>query len=356
MRPGPSTAQMTAGLAVGARIDIIRAGRVLATGVPATKIKLEWSNTQRAVPAKVTYEAPDDWTPQSPYDPLAVFGQRSLVTALYEDRSGRRWEVPLGEYVHTDWKPGDGVVSVEAVDLMQLLEQNPAAWGSSPPADATTLTELRRLADYTLPVVLDDGVPNLPVPRATQWGTSRTEAVLKLAASQSLGLRCGADGALHAYPIRDASRPDIIYTAESGLLLDCPPVAAGRRPNRWYVTGSKQADGQGGREERWTATRTATAPPYDPASYGWVTSHREFSAASAQSAVEAAADTYMAKDMSSVISRSLTVAPDARVEVGDIVGAVTADGEHLAGRVTAYSLPLDDPTATMRIDIDVLDT
>ena len=57
-----------------------------------------------------------------------------------------------------------------------------------------------------------------------------------------------------------------------------------------------------------------------------------------------------------MISRSLTVAPDARVEVGDIVGAVTADGEHLAGRVTAYSLPLDDPTATMRIDIDVLDT
>ena len=78
--------------------------------------------------------------------------------------------------------------------------------------------------------------------------------------------------------------------------------------------------------------------------------------ATVQQAVEAAADTYMAKDMSSVISRSLTVAPDARVEVGDIVGAVTADGEHLAGRVTAYSLPLDDPTATMRIDIDVLDT
>lgn len=355
MRPGPSTAQLAAGMAVGARIDILRAGQVIATGVPATKIKLEWSNTQRSVPAKLTYQAAAEWTPKSPYDPLAMFGQRSMVTALYEDAAGRRWEIPMGEYVHTDWKAGDGEVTVEAVDLMQLLEQNPAAWGSSPPAGATTLTELRRLADYALPVVLDQGVPNLPVPRATQWGNSRTEAVLKLAASQSIGLRCGYDGALHAYPVRDATRPDAIYTAESGLLIDCPPVSSGRRPNRWYVTGTKQAEEQGGKEERWTATRTATAPPYDPESYGWVTSHKEFSAAASQDAVEKAADTYQAKDMASVVSRSLTVVPDARVEVGDIVGAVTADGERLAGRVTAYSLPLDDPSASMRIDIDVLE-
>lgn len=359
MRPGPATDDLAGGLAVGARIDVIRAGRVLATGVPATDVKLEWSSGSRSVPAQVTYKAPLTWTPQDPLDALNNYGQRSLVTALMEDRTGRRWEVALGHYLHTTWSVDSAGVQVTAVDLLQLLEQNPAAWPSSPPDAATTVTELRRLTDGALPVVLDDGVPDLPVPRATQWGTSRTEAVTKLAASQGLGLRCGPDGALHAYRIRTTTHPDALYTHAGGLLLDAPraPRSGGRRPNRWYVTGTKQGTKAGGQsqEERWTATRRSTAPPYEPEGYGWVTSHKEFSAADSQAAVEEAANTYMAQDIATAQARSLTVVPDPRIEVGDVVGAVTADGEHLAGRVTAYSLPVGDPDATMRIDIDLLE-
>lgn len=357
MRPGPTTDDLAAGMAIGARIDIIRGGRVLTAGVPATDVKLEWSASSRAVPAQVTYKAPLSWTPVAPLDALNNYGQRSLVTTLMEDRTGRRWEIPLGHYLHTTWSVDSAGVQVTATDLLQLLEDNPAPWPSSPPAGATTDTELRRLAEDALPIVLDDGVPNLPVPRTTQWGTSRTEAVAKLAASQGLGLRCGADGGLHAYRIRTRVRPDAVYTHASGLLLDAPraPRSGGRRPNRWYVTGTKQASGQGGQEERWTATRRSTAPPYEPGGYGWVTRHEEFSAASSQYAVEQAADTYLAQDLAATQSRSLSVVPDPRIEVGDVVGAVTADGERLAGRVTAYSLPLSDPGADMRIDIDLME-
>lgn len=356
MRPGPSTDDLAAGLAVGVRVDVIRGGRVLATGVPVSGVKLEWSDSSRAVPGQLVYDAPLEWLPDSPLDALNVFGQRSFVTALYEDRRGNRWEIPLGEFVHTDWKADRNKISVTAADLMQLLEQNPAAWPSSPPSGATTLSELRRLVDEAVPVVLDTGVPDLYVPRATQWGTSRTESVQKLADSQNFGLRSGADGALHAFPIRHTASLDVLYTHESGLLIDAPRKsrAGARRPNRWYVTGSEQGVA-GDEATKWTATRLMTAPPYEPEAYGYVTSHKEFSAASSQSSVEKAADTYMKKDLAATESRSLEVVSDARIEVGDVVGAVTAGGEKIAGRVTAYSLPLSDPGASMRIDIEVME-
>lgn len=357
MRPGPTTDDLAAGVAIGARVDIIRGGRVLVTGVPATKVELQWSSGSRAVPAQVTYRAPLSWTPLDPLDALNNFGQRSIITALLEDRTGRRWEVPLGHFVHTTWSVDKDAVSVTATDLMQILEDNPAPWGSSPPEDATTVSEIRRLSDGLVPVVLDEGTQDWPVPRTSQWGNSRTEAVAKLAASQGVGIRAGWDGALHVYRIARSTRPDAIYTHANGLLKDAPraPRSGGRRPNRWYVTGTKQGTKQGEQEERWTATRTSTAQPYEPDGYGWITSHKDLSGADSQFAVEQAADANMLADISAAQSRSLTVVPDPRVEVGDVIGAVTAEGEQLAGRVTAYTLPLSDPSADMRIDIDILE-
>jgi len=167
MRPGPTTDDLAAGVAIGASVDIIRGGRVLATGVPATKVELQWSSGSRAVPAQVTYKAPLSWTPLDPLDALNNFGQRSIVTALLEDRTGRRWEVPLGHFVHTTWSVDKDSVSVTATDLMQILEDNPAPWGSSPPEDATTVSEIRRLTDGLGPAAHRDTPPLSPTARPT---------------------------------------------------------------------------------------------------------------------------------------------------------------------------------------------
>ncbi|WP_136314308.1 hypothetical protein [Actinomyces procaprae] len=351
MRAGPATEDLAAGLAVGVDVRVIRAGRVLATNVPAADVVLEWSSG-RTVPAQLTYTAPASWVPQVPLDPLGRFGQRSLVDVIYRAPSGQEWRVPLGQYVHTGWEADGDKVSVTCADLTRLLEDDPMAWPSSPPRGATLRSELQRLAG-TLPVALDVGVTDSAVATTTQWGTSRTEAVQSLATSRSIGLRVEADGVLHAYPLRDASVVDVIYR-QGGLLISAPPAPAGevRRPNRWVVTGSTT---EGGKETRWTATRTSTAAPYDAAGYGWVTRHEEASDADSQAAVNRAADTIMREDLYASRARSLTIVPDARLEVGDIVGVITASGETFAGRVTGYSLPVTDLTATMRVDVEVLD-
>lgn len=359
MRPGPPTGALAGGLAVGARVSVRRAGRVLAAEVPAGKVALEWA-ADRAVPARLTYEAPLDWLPRHPMDPLNRFGQRSAVSVLYRSATGEVWETPLGEYLHTDWDASGGTVTVTAMDLTQVLEDDPMAWPSSPAAGSTVRSELQRLAG-SLPVVLDPGVEDSPVAVTSQWGNSRTEAVRKLADSKGFGLRCGADGCLHAYPLRDARTRDVVYEmaalgggrAGNGLLVAAPAAPGGesRRPNRWVVTGTSS---EGGKDTKWTATRTATAPPFDVDGYGWVTSHREFSAAGSRDAVEKAADTYMREDLSAVRTRSVEIVPDPRLEVGDVVGLVTPD-EVLAGRVVAYSLPVSEVGAAMRVDVTVLE-
>lgn len=351
MRPGPTTEDLAAGLAVGVDVRVIRAGRVLATDVPVADVVLEWS-AGRTVPAQLTYTAPSSWTPQAPLDPLGRFGQRSLVDVIYRASSGQEWRVPLGQYVHTGWEADDDKVTVTCADLTQTMEDDPMAWPSSPPRGATLRSELQRLAG-TLPVALNQGVTNASVATTAQWGNSRTEAVQSLAATAGVGLRVQADGVLHAYPLRDASAVDVIYR-QGGLLISAPPAPAGetRRPNRWVVTGTAT---EGGKETRWTATRTNTAPPYDSAGYGWVTRHEEASSADSQGAVNKAADSIMREDLYATRARSITIVPDARLEAGDIIGVITAIGETFAGRVTAYSLPMTDVTASMRVDVEVLD-
>lgn len=350
MRPGPDTATLAGAVAVGCRVDVVRGSTVLAVDVPTRGAVLEWAG-DKVVPAQLKYEAPLDWVPVSPLDPLNRFGQRSQVTAVYQTPDGRRWEVPLGEYLHTSWSVSTSSVTVTAVDLMQLLEQDPMAWPSSPAPGATLRTEMQRLAG-TLPVVLDAGVSDSLVPVSSQWGSSRTEAALSLATSKGCGLRVGPDACLHVYPLRDASALDAVYTTADLLLdIDHKPLGTARRPNRWVVTGTSQ-DGQ--TETRWTAERTHYEPPYDLDGYGQVTAVTSLPSAAAAADVEAAAAEQMRAALAETASRTIEIVPDPRIEVGDVIGVTTADGEALAGRVTAYALPLSDPKASMRVDVDVL--
>lgn len=363
MRAGPSTATMLEAMRVGAIVTVLRAGKEIAT-VPAKDVVLDYSG-DRTVPAQLTYKAPAEWEPRHPLDPLNNFGQRTRVTMVYEDAQGNQTTVVLGVYQHSAWALDGDTVTVTALDLMQTLEENPMAWPSSPPLGATLSSELARLAGG-LDVILDlgTGVTNVKVARTSQWGNSRTEAVAKLAASYGCGLRVSSDGRLHCYLLRDAEKIDLVVEA-GGLLIDAPsaPVSADRIPNRWIVTGTKSGEtttDKNGKETttpdvKYTAERRNVTSPFDPAGYGWVTSHQEFSAADSQAAVDAAVDTYQRTDMSALGARTLTMVPDARIEAGDILGVYPADGEPFAGRVTGYSLPVTDVDSTMRVDVDVLE-
>lgn len=224
MRNGPTLAALSDGLSIGARIDIIRGGEILKTGIPASEVKVEWSSSNRQVPGALSYSCPMSWVPEWPLDALNNFGQRSMVTALYENRRGDYWEIPLGEFVNMEWSVSKEKVNVSCKDLTQILADNPRPWPSSPGAGATLLSEANELAEYVR-VKLEDDVWDAPIPRTTQWGNSRIESIYKLVESRGCGIRSGADGMLHIFKLRDKTAPDEIYTYESGFLLEAPRKA-----------------------------------------------------------------------------------------------------------------------------------
>lgn len=351
MRPGPSTEALTGPVAVGARIDVHLGRTVVALDVPCEDVQIDWSS-DRVVPGKLTYECPASWVPESPASPLNNYGQRSHVVAILETQDGRD-EVDLGWWQHQSWEEDtSGKVKVEALDLLQLLEQDPMAWPSSPPRGATVLSEAQRLAG-TLPVVLDPGTPNPRVPESTQWGHSRTEAIRDLCHPRGINWAVKADGCLHLWAQTTARNPVARYTGRD-MLIEAPRKSKERRPNRWVTVGSPQQSNDKKPAVKWTGTATAASWPYEPAIYGWVTERKEINSADSRATVHKAALTNMETDLSAASKRSVEIAADPRLEAGDVIAVHTDAGEVIVGKVVAYSLPVDKPAGQMRVDMEEL--
>lgn len=351
MRPGPSTEVLKGVVAVGARIDVHLGRTVVALDVPCEDVQIDWAS-DRIVPGKLTYTCPSGWVPDSPAAALNNYGQRSHVLMVLETPTGRD-SVDLGWWQHQTWEEdASGKVKVEALDLMQLLEQDPMAWPSSPPSGATVLTEAQRLAG-ALPVVLDPGTPNPLVSPSTQWGHSRSEAIRDLCVARGLNWAVKADGQLHLWKQTDAREPVARYTGRD-LLVEAPRKSVDRRPNRWVSVGSPQQEDDKKPAVRWTGTALNTSWPYEPSMYGWVTDRREFNAASSAAAVRQAANTNMLTALSAASKRSLEIVPDPRLEVGDVIAVHTDADEIIVGKIVAYSLPVDKPGGLMRVDVEEL--
>lgn len=361
MRPGPSTEALSGAVAVGARVDIMRGSRVLAVDVPVRDVTVDVT-VDRVVPGKLEFTAPMEWATTSgrtvravdhPLSPLNNFGQRAHVWSLL-DAGGAPFSVDLGWWQVDTWEPGDGdTVQVTALDLMQTLVEAPMTWPSSPPAGASLLSELRRLCDvgsgHGLPVVLDDPVDR-GIPRTFEWGTDRAEAVRDLCESYGLGYGVKPDGYLHVWAQRDGRAPVATYTARD-LLLSAPRQAVERRANRIVVVGSKT---EGDVETQWVAQGDATEPPYNISEYGLVTSRFELNSADGQAAVTAAMQTRLRNLSLTTRTRSLEIPWDPRLEMGDVIAAVTEDDETIVGRTVASSGSPTDPSSRMRVDVQEL--
>mgnify|MGYP000862260413 CR=1 FL=1 len=351
MRPGPSDLRGSVG--VGARVSVMRGRDVLAVDVPVVDVVVD-ATRDRVVPIQVTYTAPRDWVPTDPLSPLNNFGQRSRVVAVL-DVNGTPAEVELGWFQHTAWEESDDGVQVTCLDLMQTLVENPLTWPSSPPSGATVLSELRRLCSMDsgtgLPVILESG--NASVPRTTQFGTDRAENIKDLCDSYGLDYAVKPDGYLHAWAKRDGRDPVAHYSAvdlgtpgTAGVLLSAPRKSQDRRPNRWTVVG--------GGDSKRSATVSTTQAPYEPTAYGIVNARYELSQAGSQAQVTKAAESYQRDATITSETRSLEIPADPRLEIGDVISAETDTGEMLVGRVAAYSLPVDDASARMRVDVERL--
>ena len=130
------------------------------------------------------------------------------------------------------------------------------------------------------------------------------------------------------------------------------------------VTGSPKVDSSerddGEKEEvKWAAVVSNwTDPRYRPDTYGVVTSSNTMDVAESEDQIRAAAETYMEASLAASEARALQLVADPRLELGDVIDVRVNhlnSSEALRGRVTGYSLTLDDPSQIMRVDIEVQD-
>ena len=349
MRPGPALEGAPGPVAVGARISIWLGGECIAPSIDCEDVKLE-DTRDRKTRARVTWLSPRAMTPVDPQDPLNNFGQVAHVTALLRI-GGHVHEVPMGRYLVTDWAESERGVTVTAVGLLQVLEDDPAPWGSSPPPGATLESELVRLSPH-LPIILDYGCPNPGMPTSAQWPAKRAEAVAEVCASAGVEYGIGVDGAIHVWAPRGRRDVAATYTARD-LLVGGLRKSRDRLPNRVHAVGTASG---GKAQEKWLSTvDLGEHTVYDPRSYGRVTKIIDVSGASGRSSVWAAADAEARRTLEATETRSLAIVSDPRLELGDVIAAhVPGETEPIVGRVTAYAVTLDSASTEMRIDVEVL--
>lgn len=263
MLRGASVSQMS-GAVVGARVNIVRGRETLGLGIPVRNVVLE-GNSEQVVPLRLKFEAPRELVPEVALDLLNNYGQRVQLFQTVTTAQGRQIDAQLGWFQITDWSEDTSAISVTAVDLLQLLEDNPMAWPSSPPKNQTLRMELQRLAGSFLPVTVTEGGTEI-VPRSMEWGTSRSEAIRDLAVAYGLYYAVDLNGYLRFRPYRQAPERSVIYR-DSVTPIEAPRKARPRIPNNVIAVG------KGDIFKRYDKQRVYSSVPEDmysnPSSSGW---------------------------------------------------------------------------------------
>lgn len=349
MLPGPSLATLTGSVAVGARVSVHRGKTTLIQDLPVWDVVLD-ATSARNVRRQLSFTTSGEFVPNNPLDPLNNYGHRVHAWQVVETPDGVRREVDLGWFLITSWEEtgGGDTMTVEAVDLLQLVVDDVAAWPSSPPKNQRLRDELQRLAGKTLAVQYAGKNP--VVDPELQFQTDRLANLADLCAAYSLDFGMRPDGFLHVWELN--SRIVATYSAQD-LIVDAPRESVDRKPNRFLAVGSKtEGSGDKAKETKWSFEAKLTAPPFDT-DYGVVRERMEVQSATSQAMVTTAANNAMKKGGAILGFRSLQIVADARLEMGDVCMFVPPKGNAFKGRVTALSLPVSEP-GLMRVDVEVI--
>lgn len=349
MLPGPSLATLTGAVAVGARVSVHRGKTTLIQDLPVWDVVLD-GTVSRNVRRQLSFTTSGEYVPDNPLDPMNNYGQRVHCWQVLETPDGARTEVDLGWFLITKWEEtGQGdTMSVEAVDLLQLVVDDVAAWPSSPPKNQTLRAELQRLVGATL--AIQYAGKNPVVDPELQFQTDRLANLADLCAAYGLDFGMRPDGFLHVWELTS----EIVATySAADLIVDAPRESADRKPSRYLAVGSKtEGSGDKAKETKWSFEAKLTAPPFD-AAYGVVRERLEVQSATSQAMVTTAANDAMKKAGGVLGFRSLEIVADARLELGDVCMFVPPVGNAFKGRVTALSLPVSEP-GLMRVDVEVI--
>ncbi|WP_282946941.1 hypothetical protein [Cellulomonas endometrii] len=223
-------------------VNVWRGGALVAPGLDVTSWSLDW-DADRAVQGQATVVVADPDGALAPWgmgDALAPGGSRAQLAWVSGAASGPttglrvpldwwrlRRSAPAEQWrvraVGTDVLrvSGGGSVTLQADELTCIpheLDRLDAE--GQPPVGATCLSEVARLLDDIVPVVVDEAVLDRPVPVSLVYGEGRWDAVQDLLTQVDAVYRMGGDGTLHVLPSALGESVWTIDGGDDGALVD----------------------------------------------------------------------------------------------------------------------------------------
>jgi len=343
-------------------VNVWRGGSVIAQRVPVTAGTISFdsdADMTRMSEGVSIASADNSLTPLNSDSPLAPYGQRLEVRAgaivAGEPRLVRLGFLAVQSADPTEQYYRDGmgvmqrspsVVSVDADDLMQVINEASFLTPEQPPAGATCLSEIRRLVGTRLPVGSFDGVTDQYVPSTITYDDGqggRLKAIQGLAAACDAACRVDDDGYLVVVPRARKTTPSLtLYTAGTPDGRGGQIVTLRRSMSRDRVYNAVVARG-----EAAVDTAPLQAIAYDTqtdAQWGSVFGEKPYTFNSPILTTQAAVDQAAATRMNNLIGGrdyqiTVDVVPNPAVEIDDCVRLVTPF-EEFTGVIRSIRFPL----------------
>ncbi|WP_125777198.1 hypothetical protein [Antribacter gilvus] len=332
-------------------------GRLLASDVPVSRGSITYAvssdkicELSLVVPRRVDGV---DWSPRgNPDHPLARFGQRLDVSVIVTSKLGGVWTLRQGRFLVTGWQESPSAITVTGEGMLRLAKDSATASPVQPTAGETFAALARRLAPAGVSVAFDDALVDRAVPSAAITKSGRLEALAELADAWPALLRSDDWGqALFRAPLPEVPTPVLEFT--DGLVTGArgTVVSAPFNDNRDGYNVVRARSSAPGLENLYAEART-TSGPMAVDTYGEVVQEWSTPLATTRAALQTSAESLRARSVRPSRSRTVTHAPDPRIELDDPV-SVHVDGAREWGYVTGYKLPLTvedgDMTTTVAV-------
>ena len=328
--------------------------------VPVAGGSVTWS-TRREVPGSLELEVPrvtdgpTDWLPDGPAHPLAHFGQVLVVSLRVSTLvSGRSETIPYGRFLIQKWEDAGGSVRVSGVSLSQRIVDDRFVSPTPTRSGGTFASEVRRIVPASLGVAVDPGLEDRLVP-AMSWDEDRMAATLELGKAWPARVREDMSGVVRYLPPLEATSPVLTLTdGVGGTVVDAYPSGTREGVHNVVVARGQDSDDSG--VPAIQAIAEQTTGPYSVHTYGRVVRFFSSPLIGTTGAAANTATTLLADELRPASTLPVTMAPDPRVELDDLIEIRTDRGTvRRWGFVSGIQVPLT-PDSDMRADVEVVAT
>jgi hypothetical protein len=366
MREGPSS-EVLAGAAGWRPIGASWLDNQLLTGsagIPIVSGRLSAARSLQ-VPERLDFAVPELdrgtwWVPGAdPEHPLARYGQRIDVSiAVRSSISGPEALTRLGRYVVHSWKHDDvaGLVNVTCLGVLQRPAEDRFVVPESPRAGGTLASEFRRLMVPGIPVTIDPALVDRACPTSFQWPQDRLDALCEIAEAWPARILADQWGGLRLLPPLPAVPVPVLTLTDGhrGTVVSAP--RSDTRDGAYnVVVGTSSVTDATAMDPLRAVAQVTTGPMAatdDGTGYGRVVRYWSSPLATTRATLQAAVNTMRDNAARPAVVRTVTHAPDPRVELDDAVAVVRGDDEEW-GWVVAAELPLTVGDGPARTDVGI---